>query len=158
MRTRLVALTAALLLSLGVAYPAGATTPVVGTGTITVTPGSFQVTSSRQADGNSIITYTDAGFFTGAISGAYTETGTVITHADGSQNLRGSDSCTCTVEGRTGPYADSFWATGVASTGVAEGSFVVSGSGGLAGLHGEGTFQGTFALTTYSIRLHFDPQ
>ncbi|MBV9278941.1 MAG: hypothetical protein JOZ41_02570 [Chloroflexi bacterium] len=158
MRLPLIAPAAALLLSLGIAHPAGATTAVVGTGTITVTPGSFQVTSFRQADGNTFITYTDAGTFTGAISGAYAETGNVITHADGSQNIRGSDSCTCTVGGRTGAYADDFWATGVASTGIAEGSVVVKGSGGLAGLHGEGTFQGTFALTTYSVRLHFDPQ
>jgi hypothetical protein len=154
---RLGALLAAVLLSLGLAQPVGASTPVVGTGTITVTPGSFQVTSAHQADGNTIITYTDAGFFSGAISGAYTETGTVITHADGSQNIRGDDACTCTVLGRTGAYEDSFWATGSAATGFASGSVVVSGSGGLAGLHGEGTFQGTFALTTYSAKLHFDP-
>jgi hypothetical protein len=158
MRFRLIALTSALLLSLGIAHPAGATTPTAGTGTLTVNLATFQVTSSRLAAGNSIITYTDAGLFTGAIAGTYTEVGTIITHADGSQNLKGSDSCTCTVDGRTGSYEDSFWATGVAATTFAEGSVVVSGSGGLAGLHGEGTFQGTLALTTYSVGLHFDPQ
>jgi hypothetical protein len=156
MRLRLVGPGVALLLSLAIANPAGASTPVQGSGTITVTPGSFQVTSFRQADGNTFITYTDSGWFGGAIQGAYTETGHVITHADGSQNIRGDDTCTCTVLGRTGAYADSFWATGSAITGVAQGSFEISGSGGLAGLHGEGTFQGTFALTTFSTKLHVD--
>jgi hypothetical protein len=58
---------------------------------------------------------------------------------------------------RTGAYADKFWGKGTAATGFTEGSFVVSGSGGLIGLHGEGTFQGT-STPTYSVGLHFDPQ
>jgi len=48
MRIRLVALTAALLLFFGVAHPAGATTPVVGTGTITVARHSTDRCSTRQ--------------------------------------------------------------------------------------------------------------
>jgi hypothetical protein len=63
----------------------------------------------------------------------------VVTHSDGTQNIQGNSICTCTVARRTGTLVfDNI--TGTTNTsGVAKAHFVLSGSGGLAGLHGQGT-------------------
>jgi hypothetical protein len=114
----------------------------------------------RMDDGNSFVTLSfPAGVLTGDITGTFTERLDVVTHPDGSQNVHGNATCTCTVAGRTGTL---FFHNIVGTTntsGVSEAHFVLSGSGGLADLHGHGTAfvsptpQGPFGV--YTARYSF---
>jgi Protein of unknown function (DUF3224) len=132
-----------LLLAAGAALvtiqPVAASTPVSVAGTFffvaAPVPSGF-----RMADGNTFVTLSfPAGLVTGDITGNFTEQLHVVTHPNGSQNIQGNAICTCTVAGRTGTLVfDNI--TGTTNTsGVAEAHFVLSGSGGLADLHGHGT-------------------
>jgi hypothetical protein len=92
------------------------------------------------AGGNAFVTvYFSAGVVTGDITGNFTEQLHFVTHPDGSQNLRGNATCTCAVGGRTGTLVFDNIAGTTNTSGVSEAHFVLSGSGGLAGLHGQGT-------------------
>ena len=147
-----------LVLAAGAAFvavqPAAASTPVSVTGTFffvaAPVPSDFRI-----ADGNAFVTLSfPAGVVTGDISGNFTERLNVVTHPDGSQNIQGNAICTCSVAGRTGTLVfDNI--TGTTNTsGVSEAHFVLSGSGGLAALHGQGTAivsptpQGPFGVYT----------
>ena len=156
MRTRLGMVSLALVLPLVFASPAGATTPIRGTGTFTdlsATTTSFRTTPG----GNTFITEALTGTFTGVIAGTYARTINVVVHPDGTETFNGSDTCSrCTIWGKAGPLMDNFWGTAAADD-TFQGSFVVSGAGALAGLHGEGTFIGSGNGGTYSVGLHFDP-
>ncbi len=157
MRARLIALTTVMLLSLVAASPASATESVVGSGSNVGDPSTFMITDSRQADGNIIADYVIDGTYTGVFTGTYTASGTIIFHSDGSRNIRESTTGPCTVLGRTGTLTLHVQGTGPDGT-HAEGTVVGSGSGGLAGLHFQGTWkQVPGAPITFSVRLHFDP-
>jgi hypothetical protein len=138
-RKRLLTLVLAAGAALVTVQPAAASTPVPVTGTFffvaAPVPSDF-----RMADGNVFVTLSfPAGVVTGDITGTFTERLNVVTHPDGSQNIHGNAICTCTVAGRTGTLVfDNI--TGTANTsGVSEAHFVLSGSRGLTGLHGQGT-------------------
>jgi hypothetical protein len=90
----------------------------------------------------------------GGVTGVATDTSTVVTHADGSVNADGTEVCgSCTIGGRTGSYIAAYSLT-VSVSGVVAGHLTfTSGSGGLAGLHGEGTF----TADTYSYNYRFAP-
>jgi hypothetical protein len=91
---------------------------------------------------------------TGDITGNFTEQLHFVTHPDGSQNLQGNATCACAVGGRTGTLVFDNIAGTTNTSGVSEAHFVLSGSGGLAGLHGQGTAvvsptpQGPFGVYT----------
>jgi hypothetical protein len=132
-----------LLLAAGAALvavqPVAASTPVSVAGTFffvaAPVPSDF-----RTADGNTFITLLfPAGVVTGEITGTFTERLTIVTHPDGSQNLHGSATCTCVVAGRTGTLVFDNIAGTTNPAGVSEAHYVLAGSGGLAGLHGQGT-------------------
>src|SRR5260370_7553751 len=89
-------------LALVAIQPVAASTPVSASGTFffvaAPVPSDF-----RTADGNTFVTLSfPAGVLTGDISGTFTEQLHIVTHADGSQNVKGNSACTCTVAGRTG--------------------------------------------------------
>jgi hypothetical protein len=138
-RLRLLSVVLAAGAALVVGQPVAASTPVSVAGTFffvaAPVPSDFRI-----ADGNAFVTLSfPAGVVTGDISGNFTERLNEVTHADGSQNVQGNAICTCIVEGRTGTLVfDNI--TGTTNTaGVGEAHFVLSGSGGLADLHGQGT-------------------
>jgi hypothetical protein len=119
--------------------PVAASTPITVAGTFFFlappVPSDF-----RMADGNTFVTlYFSAGVLTGDITGNFTEQLNVLTHPDGSGNVHGNATCTCAVGGRTGTLVFDNIAGTNNTSGVAEAHFVLSGSGGLAGLHGQGT-------------------
>jgi len=122
-----------------VVQPASASTPVPAAGTFFFmappVPSDFGT-----ADGNTFVTlFFPAGVLTGDITGPFTEQLRVVTHPDGSQNVYGNATCGCTVAGRTGVLAFDNIAGTTSSSGVGNAHFVLSGSGGLADLHGQGT-------------------
>ncbi len=154
-----------LLLAAGAALvavqPVAASTPISVAGTFffvaAPVPSDF-----RTADGNAFFTLSfPAGVLTGDITGTFTEQLHVVTHSDGSQNVQGNATCTCAVAGRTGTLAFDNIAGTTNASGVSEAHFVLSGSGGLAALHGQGTAivsptpRGPFGI--YTAQYSFDP-
>jgi hypothetical protein len=136
---RLLTLLLAAGATLVVVQPASASTPIPVTGTFffvaAPVPSDF-----RTADGNTFVTlFFPAGVLTGDITGTFTEQLSFVTHPDGSQNLHGNATCTCAVAGRTGVLVFDNIAGTTSPSGVSNAHFVLSGSGGLAGLHGQGT-------------------
>jgi hypothetical protein len=176
MRKLLIALAAGLLLSLGVVHPAGATPPISGTVTVTFNPdpATMQFLGMRQAGGNAIVQWSWEQFLSGAFTGVDHVTGTDIFHADGHGTINASDVCDpCRV---VDPASPSGFRTGVLKGDVqGTNTWVMgpmgpnvlsyhanirgSGSGGLAGLHTEGTVDqpDPFSNATITIRYHFDP-
>jgi hypothetical protein len=151
-----------LLLAAGAALvavqPVAASTPISVAGTFYFTaapvPSNF-----RTADGNAFVTLSfPAGVLKGDISGNFTEQLHIVTHPDGSGNVRGNATCTCAVAGRTGTLVFDNIAGTNNTLGVAEAHFVLSGSGGLADLHGQGTaiVSRTF-FGVYTAQYSFDP-
>jgi hypothetical protein len=154
-----------LLLAAGAALvavqPVAASTPISVAGTFffvaAPVPSDF-----RTAGGNTFVAlFFPAGVLTGDITGTFTERLNVVIHPDGSQNVKGNATCTCTVAGRTGTLVFDNIAGTTNTSGVSEAHFVLSGSGGLAGLHGQGTAivsptpQGPFGV--YTAQYSFDP-
>jgi len=147
--------------TLVVVQPASASTPIAVAGTFffvaAPVPSDF-----RTADGNTFVTlFFPAGVLTGDITGTFTEQLHIVTHSDGSQNVHGNATCTCAVAGRTGVLVFDNIAGTANPSGVSNAHFVLSGSGGLADLHGQGTAivtptpQGPFGV--YTAQYSFGP-
>ena len=123
----------------GCGPPAAATPSAVASGSYT-----FVQTSSthiRTAGGDSFDLQVFSLTSVGGVTGVATDTQTAVTHADGSINANGTEVCgSCTIGGRTGSYIAAY-SVSMSVSGVVAGHLTfTSGSGGLAGLHGEGTF------------------
>jgi len=128
-----------------------------GSGSFTSTG---EVVSVKQADGNTIVTATEVQALTGVLSGTRVAAGITIFHPDGTFTAHDSGTFTGTIDGRTGSITISGASSGAGNTG--NGQIVGDrGTGGLAGLHLQGTFQPvitgpTTADGTVSIQFHFD--
>jgi hypothetical protein len=111
------------------------------------------------ASGTTFYSEVLAGQYFGDLSGLFTDTDTFVTRADGSFQGHGTEVCTgCTLAGRTGDFTATFnlqgTATGTPSHSGTGGHLTfISSSGGLAGLHGQGTFTGAL---TYAYAYHFE--
>src|SRR5207248_2300374 len=119
--------------------PVAASTPASATGTFyfvaAPAPSNF-----RTAGGNAFVTLSfPKGVLTGDIRGIFTEQLNIVTHRDGSQNDKGNATCVCTVARRQGALVFDNIAGTANALGVSEAHYVLSGSGGLADLHGQGT-------------------
>lgn len=79
-----------------------------------------------------------AAVIAGDIRGTFSESLLIRTHPTGEQNVSGSATCACTVDGRTGTLFFDFVGKATAG-GASEAHFVLSGEGGLADLRGTGT-------------------
>jgi hypothetical protein len=98
--------------------------------------------------------------YTGGLVGAATDTYTSrVVFGNDSGGAHGTEVCdSCTIGGRTGSYTAVFNFTEPPGFGPFTGTETfTSGAGGLAGLHGGGSFQGTGTVNTYSYSYHFDP-
>lgn len=141
--------------------PASASAPTTAAGTFFFVAAPVS-SDFRTADGNTFVTlFFPAGVLTGDITGTFTEQLRVVTHPGGSQNVHGNATCTCAVAGRTGVLVFDNLAGTTNPSGVGNAHFVLSGSGGLADLHGQGTAiitptpQGPFGV--YTARYSFGP-
>jgi hypothetical protein len=87
---------------------------------------------------------------TGGIIGTATDTYSYTVHRDGSITGHGTETCSaCTIGGRTGTYTQAFNFTATPDFATFQGHFAfVDAGGGLAGLHGHGTFQGIATSAT----------
>ena len=152
MRTRfpVAALLVLVLSVLMLPAAAGAAPPVSGSGTFAVS--SAIIASSRQADGNAFLTLRVTTLYSGALQGAGVGEETVIVHPDGTLNGSTFEAFTGTIGGTVGTAVLRVEGAGDVTTGVLGGRFtIVDGTGGLATLHGEGTFRAVGDSGTYSV-------
>lgn len=123
--------------------------------------GAFTVTDSTttgvtQNGQDTVTSYLEHGEFTGDIAGSYTLQGTNTIHPDKTGTGSGLITCTCTVKGKSGTLRQSTSYT-LAADGSFQGQvFDFQGTGDLASLQGQGTFQGQGNNGTFSDQLHFD--
>ena len=124
---------------------------------------SNTLVEQHTAGGNMFVTYSQVLTETGDVQGTVNQTFTFIIHTSGELEVHGKGLFTGTVLGsQPGTAEVSFVATGTISPFATSGHFVIeNGTGGLAGIHGEGT-GGNFdpahpELGTLSILVHFDP-
>ncbi len=148
----------ALLMSLPIASRARAAQPVA-TGTWNLI--SHTQTPTGTAGGNQFFSVVESPAYVGGLTGIAVDTYTLVVHADGSLNAHGTETCTgCTIDGRTGDYTATFSFSAAGSRQESRLTFQ-SGSGGLAGLHGGGSFVVTHTTPatggTYAYSFHFAP-
>jgi Protein of unknown function (DUF3224) len=135
------------------ALPAVAAPPTPIAGTFAVVDAT--TTSIRTAGGNTFITLTRTAALSGTFTGTATDTIFLVMHSNGTTSLRGAGTCVCTIGDRAGTFDYRFQGSGVFPT-SASGHYVVGhGTGGLAGLHAQGPFSGTFAVATIGGQYHF---
>jgi len=117
-------------------------------------------TSTQQNGQNTIYSLTQQGVDDGDLTGSFTDEETSTSHPDNTSTFSGRATCTCTVVGKSGTLMYSFTGTSAADGSFKGQVFDFQGTGDLANLHGQGTFQGQGSNGiyhgTYSDQLHFD--
>lgn len=108
-------------------------TPVSGTFSATISP-----FATRSADGNTFIDFTFVEQFQGTISGTRVGTGLLIIHPDGTVNVRDSGLFSGSIDGSSGSAVLSASISGTFAS-IAANFVVTDGTGGLAGVHVQGT-------------------
>lgn len=109
--------------------------------------------------GYTVVTDNLDGTLTGSIeSSQFIFIRTLIIHSNGEFDITGQITGTATIFGKSGGFTQRITGTGIMSTKAIQGKWVImSGTGGLEGLHGEGTFSGIAGQTSdYSGRIYFD--
>jgi hypothetical protein len=145
--------------SLAFATAAGATPPAPASGSETFT--SLTSTLLRVADGTSFFANSATGTITGTISGTWTaEFRTAVRPSGEFVASQGTFVCTCSIAGRSGTFTTRFEGKGaVAPIPTLSVRFeTIAATGGLDGLHLNGTGEQIGATVTYSATYHFDPE
>ena len=140
-------------------FPVHATPPTHLTGTIKIL--TSVVTVTRTADGNTFYSQAFTGSIAGGIEGNIVGTRFVIVHPTGNFTASGESTFTGTVNGNEpGTASFHFTSEGIQLPDgeIGRGPFEIgNGTGGLAGIHGEGTEQFSPSSFAYSVLVHFDP-
>jgi hypothetical protein len=164
MRKFMSAIAVVATLLIGFAPHAAASTPVTATGAFGYS--LVSQTLIRTAGTNTVFYATVASVpYSGDLTGPATDTEIDIVHSDGSFTTHGTEVCIagCMLGGRTGGYTSVYEFTG--SNWYTNGGYpyqghltFTGGTGGLAGLHGGGTFGGTLAIPSfYTYTYSFAP-
>lgn len=126
--------------------------PSVGSGTVSFSPlGPPQISYHG---GNQFVSISLASTLTGTITGTGVESLTAESHPNGTETFQAWQVMQATVDGRTGELVIRIVGTGTDAANSGQ-IIIVSASGGLTGLHGEGTFTGTEAGANYTITYGF---
>jgi len=156
-RRALVVVLGALPLVLLLSFPAAATgPPALATGSFTQV--SFTSSNERVVGGVFMFDFTETDVLTGTLMGTSVVEGSCVVRQTGMAICQGLETFTGTVDGLSGTAE--FW--NVFEVNGATGSFsgrftALGGSGELASLQGQGTFEGTGATGTYALRITFAP-
>lgn len=120
----------------------------------------------KEADCNTFLTTFEEGMWTGTFEGKSTEDGKVVIHCSGAWSFKGIVSFDGEVNGKSGTLT--MRAVGTRPDALTDwtGTWVIiSGTGDLANLHGQGTWWGPGAPAPgvwgdiyYSGEIHFEPQ
>ncbi len=144
--------------SLAFVTAAGATPPTPASGNETFT--SLTPTLLRVADGNSYFANSATGTITGTITGTWTAEFMTLIYPSGEFIASdGTFVCTCSVAGHSGTFTTRFEGKGaVGPLPTLSVQFeAIAATGGLEGLHLNGTGEQVGATVTYSATFHFDP-
>ena len=139
--------------------PAAASTPKTASGTFSLLSDEF--TPIRNADGNGFFLEQASRSYAGDLVGVASDVDVFVARGDYFQ-AHGTETCTgCTIGGRgPGAFTAVFTYKGVstASGFTYSGHLTfLGGSGGLSGLHGQGTFSGDENTNDYSFSYFFAP-
>ena len=125
---------------------------------------TFFFDTFRTAGGNGIFTGHNTGAFSGALAGPSGGLGEGVFHFQSNLvTFHDVETCTCTVAGHSGSLVLVLSLTGPVDSPPFFGHWtIISCTGGLATLHGEGTISGTVqtdgtGLADYVGNIHFDP-
>ncbi len=150
MKIKILVVLSVLLLALVLTAPALATQPTTGTGFFFPVADPV-ITDIKTANGNTFITQIVVYNLTGVIEGVYIQEERIKVDANGLAIVQASGNCDpCMVGGQTGTAE-------IRVIGKKDGTgqfTIVGGTGGLANLHGHGTFN---SLTgEFAFSYHFD--
>jgi hypothetical protein len=139
--------------------PAAASPPKTASGTFSFLSDAF--TPIRNADGNSFFLEQASLSYAGDLVGVASDVDVFVARGD-YFHAHGTETCTgCTIGGRgPGAFTAVFTYEGVSTaTGFTYSGHLtfLGGSGGLSGLHGQGTFSGNDAANNYSFSYFFTP-
>ena len=126
------------VLALALAPGAYAATQTPASGSFAATISPFEV---RSAGGNTFIGFTFVENFTGTMSGTRVGSGRLAIHPDGSINVRVSGVLTGSIASASGTVLLDASGTGTLAS-ITLNWVVTDGTGGLAGVHAEGTATG----------------
>ena len=123
------------------------------------------IVAVRHADGNTFLTTTEEGKWTGTFEGTSTEDGKVVIHSSGIRSFKGTVSLVGNVGDKSGTLEMSVVGTKPDASADWTGKWVIlSGTDGLATLRGQGTWWGPGAPgpgqwgdIDYSGNIHFEP-
>jgi hypothetical protein len=134
------------------ASPPSAGKPATATGTYSA---EFTDTLIREAAGNVFFSEVGLGAYAGDLSGPFTDSDILTVYSDGSFSAHGTEVGEgCTIGGRTGNFTARWELTGTSEPFHISGHLTFTGgTGGLAGLRGEGTF----SEDSYSYSYQFEP-
>lgn len=143
------------LLAVVFAATAGATSPAPASGTVTVI--DLSITPIGAAGSNDLFHIVATGALDGTFAGTLDTDSIEVLHPTGNSTIRGTETCVCTVAGRTGTVV---FRTEAKITGdpffYQDKKTVISATGGLAGLHAELSVQWDGGVATYTGSYHFD--
>jgi hypothetical protein len=145
-----------LALAAPAAPAAAAGPPVAASGAVVTT--FFEQSNVRTAGAVTRFDFTQHDTLTGTFEGTTVITGACVVQATGAGECHARETFTGTVNGVAGTVDFVVVIRLAAPPSPATGRFVVvGGSGGLANLHGMGTFEGTGGTGTYAGQLVFAP-
>ena len=152
---RLAPLAGALILAVVFATMAGATKPRSASGTVTVV--GLSITPIGTAGGNSTFHIVATATLDGTFAGTLDTDSIEVLHPTGNSTIRGTETCVCTVDGRTGTVVFRTEAKIVGDPFFYQDKkTVISATGGLAGLHSELSVQWDGGIATYRGSYRFD--
>ncbi len=122
-------------------------TNLTANGTFTITNTTY--TNSSQDGQNKIYSYIQHGVNYGDLAGSFTNQETSTLYPDNTSTFSGGSTCTCTIAGKSGTLMYSISGTSTANGSIQGKIFDFQGTGDLANLHGQGTFQGQGSNGTY---------
>lgn len=145
------------LIAAALASPVAAAGEVMqASGTVRDNAATFTVVDQDTAGGNVIQTAVVDGVIDGTFTGTYVEQARGVFHGTGEGNLKGTATCSCSVDGRSGTIVFGFDAKAEPDGSIKVYFAIVSATGALTGLHGVGTIASPDGLTgNYTAQIHF---
>jgi len=159
MKMKIAALALIVLLPVLAVTATYATKPTIGHGTVTLFS-STPVGTLRTAGGNNITMHKSIFLLTGALTGRAVALERDVTHTLGDTSFttfQGEANFTSSNEAQSGTLVIHY--VGIAKGTSVDGQFVAgSGTGNLAGFHGQGSFSGPGGRALdYTLKWHIDP-
>jgi hypothetical protein len=138
--------------------PAAASPPKTASGSFSLLSDEF--TPIRDAGRSGFYLEQASRSYSGGLVGVASDVDVFVARGD-YFHAHGTETCTdCTIGGRRGAFTAVFTYKGVSTaTGFTYSGHLtfVGGSGGLSGLHGQGTFSGDETANSYSLSYSFTP-